>query len=376
MTLESRDLGACAFSKDGLNFDLRPLRRINTDYFARTRDDAQFYFNLCGGTVEPKCRNAGACRTLRNNSTAWTEVGATATLQTDLKNTPKDPPVVLYRMRSADPTCSLGGSSTFSLELKCAKYANGTEIPETKPQYVKELEHCEYLFEMTSKFACPVSRGSAPTVDTPGCTLNGNRYSLLPLSLSGSNYKIETPLDTFWLNTCGPVHPNANDGSAGCPADAAICALAKDEAVPKYRNLGRQGQLSVENGLLSLVFHDGETCADGAPRATTVQFPCTSSLQGDRGGPKVLQGHTACGKTVFEFPSRAGCDVTTLGMGAGGIIAWTLFSLLLTYFIGRLAYNMGVKRMSGLEAVPHIDAMIDGIEWVRSKWRGHGRIQI
>ncbi|KAJ1505411.1 hypothetical protein HMI54_005960 [Coelomomyces lativittatus] len=40
---------------------LSHLYRKEADYFAYSDGDNQFYFNLCGPTVDPRCNGAGAC---------------------------------------------------------------------------------------------------------------------------------------------------------------------------------------------------------------------------------------------------------------------------------------------------------------------------
>ncbi|KAI9176179.1 Cation-independent mannose-6-phosphate receptor [Blastocladiella emersonii ATCC 22665] len=372
------DTAPCIFDKPAGHFDLTPLRRLQADFFAPTDAQNQFYYNLCGPVVEPRCPpGSGACMTFRNNASHWESIGTTASAQTDIQRSPDDPVTVLYRMTG---TGICPGSSTpmsFEMAIACNQLRNGSTTPEVRPRYVKELNQCNYRFEAVSRHACPTAATSNGPDGSDGCTLGTNRYSLAPLRAASFNYQVDTPQDTFWLNFCGNgLVDSPADGSRGCPNGAAVCGLAKDEANPTKRSLGSRGKLSVENGILTWTLKDGEQCADGVPRTTVVRFPCTSSLTGDNGGLKVVEGHTACGKTVFEFPSRAGCDLSTLGPSGGAIFGWIVFSLLLVYFFGRLAYNFFVLRLPGFEAVPHIDAAIDAIEWARAKWRGTGRIQI
>ncbi|ORZ27173.1 mannose-6-phosphate receptor binding domain-containing protein [Catenaria anguillulae PL171] len=374
------DTSACKFTKPSGTFDLTPLHRLAADYFARTNSDNQFYFNLCGPTNEPRCpQGNSACLTTRSNLTEWVSIGTSSSIQVDqLPNIP-DPVTLLYKMQGTAHCPGTGTPRQFELKLTCDRFSNGTSIPESKPRFVQELDGCNYQFAMTTRFACPNTGGptNSPIAADPSCSYLDGRYSVSQLRNQVSNYRVETEQDVFWFNLCGSLVTNDIDGSKGCPDGAAVCGFAKDETSPSRRNLGSKGVLGLDDdGVLALTFKDGQKCDDGIPRSTVIRFPCTSRLTGDNGGPTVTQGHTACGKTVFEFPSLAGCDASKLGPGAGTVIGWLIFSFLLVYFAGRFAYNHIKLGYRGFEAVPHIDAMIDAIEWVRAKIRGTGRIQI
>ncbi|KAJ3348067.1 Cation-independent mannose-6-phosphate receptor [Allomyces javanicus] len=381
---------ACRLSlADGRVVDLAPLRRTPVDYFSPARDSQnQFYYNLCGPLVDTThCGStAGACMTHRDDATWWRNIGDVSSAHLAEPRIPRDPHTVTYTMTAPSNVTCPGRSDPMAFELSavCDTFNNGTKVADLaafgvadvgRPAFTFEQEYCRYQFAIVSPHACPRTAG-APTVPAaPGCTL-GAQYSLAKLR-APINYRVETELDTFWLNTCGAlVDAQEELGGKGCPHGAAICARAKDTPAGQpieFRSLGSNGELTVEEGVLTLTYHDGETCADGVPRTTIVRFPCSSD---NPGTIRVVEGHATCGRTVFEWPSRAGCDMTAQGPGAGAVIGWIFLSGLIVYVVGRYLDNRFRKHMPGLEAIPHIDAMVDGIEWARAKWRGYGRIQI
>ncbi|KAL7750613.1 Cation-independent mannose-6-phosphate receptor [Sorochytrium milnesiophthora] len=385
---------ACKIQADGKTFDLTALQRSTSDYFAASPSDHQFYFNLCQATVEPKCKQAAACITSRANSSdpaTWKSVGTVASAKLEYDSEDK---LLVYTVSGGD-ACPDRPSDTMSMQIdftclpgsQSAAKDNATAIG--FPTFAAEQDKCRYVLRWKSKYGCPIGSSaeddsSAPSdvVQATSCsyTSAAERYDLSPLKRAqeGQNWQVQSTPDSgindlYLINVCAPLtKSNLNQ----CPDGTSVCAINQGNTAEKPRKLGSDaGATTVltDDGVLQLTYSDGDPCPDGTPRTTAIRFPCN---WGTLGTPRLVEGHTACGRTIFEWESRVGCNLLNAGPGALAITFWVLFSLSLAYCIGATLIRRYRYGYPGIEAVPHLDRLVDIVERGRALLRRDGRIRI
>jgi len=147
---------------------------------------------------------------------------------------------------------------------------------EEDPVFEGETESCEYIFTWRTLSACSVQRiiGSDCQVEDP---LYKTMFSLTNLRSNGKNYEVQSNGVKFQLNVCGPLQspPDECKDAGGC------------QTVPDGRHfkLGvANGNLTYEDGELSLIYHDGDSChGDKYKRETHIRFVCDHKVFGVEG---------------------------------------------------------------------------------------------
>ncbi|KAJ1508041.1 hypothetical protein HMI55_000537 [Coelomomyces lativittatus] len=204
---------------------LSHLYRKEADYFAYSDGDNQFYFNLCGPTVDPRCNGAGACLASRKKiQQNWVPLGSSSTVSISY-NEKKE---IIYSMKGTQPcTESSTPGTTLSLDihLVCAN-------EETRPQFHYVEDRCHFHLSMRTPRVCD------QPVDHQNC--EWDQYSLAPLRRS-IDTKVEGKSTSYFLNVCGPLT------STSCGENATVCATYSSSSTIAIGNhagklaLGKRG---------------------------------------------------------------------------------------------------------------------------------------
>lgn len=140
-----------------------------------------------------------------------------------------------------------------------------------KPEFIRETADCTYLFDWQTALACP-------SFKTTTCSYNdgnGHSYDLSSLALHKSNWMVvpegTNQAQRYYINVCKSLVPQT--GLWSCPSSAAACLKDGD----KYVSLGEADMgPELDNNILVLKYTNGEACADGKRKRTTIiRFSCS-----------------------------------------------------------------------------------------------------
>ncbi|KAM4632802.1 LOW QUALITY PROTEIN: cation-independent mannose-6-phosphate receptor [Polymixia lowei] len=308
--LESHSCKLTSHQHD-ISIDLTPLTRTSMEqpYLAESKpsdggDSYLYYLNVCGET------KAGDCGDEKNFVSAC-QVKSSG----DVKKIAGRYQNQTLRYSDGDLTliypdgsrCSSGFQRMTIINFECKKDAenNGRGIP----MFAGETD-CTYYFDWDTAYACVKEKEDLLCRVADG----KKRYDLSPLtrypeSEKAKNWEAvdanapESDPRRFYLNVCHRVIQRG--ATVGCPEDAAICAVDKDN---KTTSLGRflsSPQKTEVGSDIRLMYTDGDECRKNMKIKTIMILKCKP---GDLESAPLMRSVSSDGCMYeFEWYTAAAC---------------------------------------------------------------------
>nr|QPB70590.1 insulin-like growth factor 2 receptor [Pampus argenteus] len=263
-----------------ISVDLTPLTLSSTDhpYYAHSGpgDGAEsyiYYLNVCGKIPTDECGTTeefiSSCQLKKSGEVK--KVAGKYQNQT-LRYSDGD----LTLIYPDGDTCSSGFQRMTVINFECNR--NASNGGRGSPVFAVETD-CTYYFEWETAYACVkekedllcrVKDGSkhydlSPLTRYPGSDVSGNWEAVDAESR-------ESDLKRFYLNVCHKVIQTG--GAAGCPEDAAICAVDKDHNVINLGSFLSSPQKTEIGNDIRLVYTDGDICTMNTRIQTILTLKC------------------------------------------------------------------------------------------------------
>ncbi|XP_067429257.1 cation-independent mannose-6-phosphate receptor [Thunnus thynnus] len=263
-----------------ISVDLTPLTLTSTDHpyytHSGTSDSGEnyvYYLNVCGEIPTEECGATGqfisSCQVKKSGDVK--KVAGKYQNQT-LRYSDGD----LTLIYPDGTTCSTGFQRMTIINFECSR--NATNGGRGAPVFVGETD-CTYYFDWETSYACVkekedllcrVKDGSkhydlSPLTRYPGLDVSGNWEAVDADSR-------ESDLKRFYLNVCHKVVQMG--GAAGCPEDAAICAVDKDHKVISLGSFLSSPQKTERGNDIRLVYTDGDFCSKTTRIKTILTLKC------------------------------------------------------------------------------------------------------
>ncbi|XP_061560975.1 cation-independent mannose-6-phosphate receptor isoform X1 [Phycodurus eques] len=256
--------------------DLTPLTLSSADhpYYAHSSNSDGtesyiYYLNVCGKVPSDECSNLGefvsSCQVKKTDNVK--KVAGRYQNQT-LRYSDGD----LTLIYPDGARCSTGFQRMTIINFECNRNASNGGVG--APAFVGETD-CTYYFNWQTAYACVkekedllcrVTDGSkhydlSPLTRLPGSELNGNWEAV----------DVESPqsdLKRFYLNVCHKVVQAG--GAAGCPENAAICAVDKEHKMINLGSFLSSPQKTEKGNDIRLVYTDGDFCSHKTTKIQTI----------------------------------------------------------------------------------------------------------
>ncbi|XP_069788171.1 cation-independent mannose-6-phosphate receptor [Narcine bancroftii] len=275
---------------------------------ASVTDEYRYYLNVCAETKSGGCHDekgfVASCQIKRNGN--FHKVAGRFKNQ-KLRYSDGD----LTLMLPDGNSCSSGFQRMTIINFHCN--ASAVDEGKGKPEFSAEVD-CTYIFDWGTKYACVKEK------DLLCQTSDGKkRYDLSPLiryaakddpkSKNTHNWEVldsslvKSDHSQIYINVCHNVLKD--NGTIGCPDDAAICSVGEREA----KSLGKftSSPKKVGNNI-QLVYLNGDSCGGRKDRSKTViTFICNP---GDVESPPILKsGLDECFHEI-EWHTAAACTLS------------------------------------------------------------------
>ncbi|XP_054616857.1 cation-independent mannose-6-phosphate receptor [Dunckerocampus dactyliophorus] len=263
-----------------ISVDLTPLTLSSTDhpYYAHSSNSDGtesyiYYLNVCGKVPTDECSSLGefvsSCQVKKTSDIK--KVAGRYQNQT-LRYSDGD----LTLIYPDGAMCSTGFQRMTIISFECNR--NATNGGVGAPVFVGETD-CTYYFDWQTAHACVKEKEDLLCRVTDG----RKHYDLSPLTRypeSGLNLNwevvnAESPeLDSkrFYLNVCHKVIQEG--GAAGCPENAAFCAVDKDQKVISLGSFLSSPQKTEKGNDIRLVYTDGDLCSKTTKIQTILTLKC------------------------------------------------------------------------------------------------------
>ena len=272
-------------SRYGHTFDLNVLRNTTGDY--RTSNGLYDYLiNICGPLVSQCASNAGVdgiCQLHGNEQYS----GGLA------------PGILKYNdgtltMEYVNGSTGCNGQNRTSQILILCDH----NVTNAGPVFFSEAFPCSYTFIWYTIHACTPHKIINCAVHD-----NGTHYYDLS-SLSNSNMNEEyfsmEHNKKYVLNVCRSV---VHSKSSPCPFNAGACIIDKDHK-EQPKNIGEVGDGPfLENGVLKLLYKDGEKCNDTHNYETVIIFKCNANEL----FPQLITEENC--RFIFSWSSPSACPI-------------------------------------------------------------------
>ncbi|XP_061785459.1 cation-independent mannose-6-phosphate receptor [Nerophis lumbriciformis] len=263
-----------------ISVDLTPLTLSSKDhpYYAHSSNSDGtesyiYYLNVCGKVPTEECSNLGefvsSCQVKKTGNVK--KVAGRYQNQT-LRYSDGD----LTLIYPEGTKCSTGFQRVTIINFECNRNATNSGIG--APVFVGETD-CTYYFNWQTAHACVKEKEDLLCRVTDG----SKHYDLSPLTkYPGSDLNVnweavdaESPEDNlkrFYLNVCHKVIQAG--GAAGCPENAAICAVDKDNKVISLGSFLSSPQKTEKGDDIRLVYTDGDLCSKTTKIQTILTLKC------------------------------------------------------------------------------------------------------
>ncbi|CAK6983216.1 cation-independent mannose-6-phosphate receptor, partial [Scomber scombrus] len=271
---------SCKMSSEqhDISIDLTPLTLTSSDspYFTHSGegpDSYVYYLNVCGEIPTDECGAPGefisSCQVKKSGDVK--KVAGKYQNQT-LRYSDGD----LTLIYPDGTVCSSGFQRMTIINFDCSK--NASNGGRGSPVFAGETD-CTYYFDWETSYACVKEKEDLLCRVKEG----SKHYDLSPLtrypSSDGSrNWEAvdadapESDLKRFYLNVCHKVIQTG--GAAGCPEDAAICAVDKDNKVISLGSFLSSPQKTETGSDIRLVYTDGDFCNKKTRIQTILTLKC------------------------------------------------------------------------------------------------------
>uniref|UniRef100_A0A667ZHY3 Insulin-like growth factor 2 receptor n=1 Tax=Myripristis murdjan TaxID=586833 RepID=A0A667ZHY3_9TELE len=293
----------CKLSSDqhDISIDLTPLTLTSTDhpYYAESNSGTEsyiYYLNVCGATTAKECGSpgdfVGACQVKSNGQVKKV---AGRYLNQTLRYSDGD----LTLIYPSGDRCSTGFQRMTIINFE----SNGGR---GLPVFTGETD-CTYYFDWQTSHACVKEKEDLLCRVTDG----SKHYDLSPLtrypeSDSSVNWEAvdanapESDPRRFHLNVCHKVIQRG--AAAGCPEDAAICAVGKSTSLGSFLSAPQKTEIG---GDIRLTYTDGDECSNKMKIKTMLTLKCKP---GDLQSPPVVRSISSDGCLYeLEWHTAAAC---------------------------------------------------------------------
>ncbi|XP_034018710.1 cation-independent mannose-6-phosphate receptor isoform X2 [Thalassophryne amazonica] len=299
-----------------ISIDLTPLTLTSNDspYYAESSDGAEsyiYYLNVCGQTYTGECRDLQGFVSSCQVKTSGDVKKIAGRYQNQTLRYSDGDLTLIYPDGSR---CSTGFHRMTIINFECNKTAaNGGR---GQPVFTGETD-CTYYFAWETAYACVKEKEDLLCRVTDG----SKHYDLssltrYPEALLSENWEVvdakspESDLRRFYLNVCHKVVQRG--GAAGCPEDAAICAIDKDHKFVSLGSFLSSPQKTETGNDIKLVYSDGDSCGHKMRIKTILTLKCKP---GDLESAPLLRSVSADGCVYeLEWYTAAACILSkTLG---------------------------------------------------------------
>ncbi|XP_067845330.1 cation-independent mannose-6-phosphate receptor [Heptranchias perlo] len=309
----------CKLTSDqhDISIDLTPLTLTDTSkpYVVNpkksddTTDEYYYYLNVCGETKSGGCTDEkgyiASCQTKIDGN--FHKIAGRYKNQT-LRYSDGDLTLTFPDGNS----CSSGFRRMTIINFHCNQSA--VNQGKGKPEFSAEVD-CTYIFDWGTKYACVKEKEDLLCRTSDG----RKRYDLSPLTRYSAKEVPEADRTHNWealdsnleksdrkqvyLNVCHKVLQDG--GAAGCPEDAAICAVGEGGKM----SLGKfVSPPKKEGNNIQLIYSDGDICREKDRIKTIITLVCKP---GDLESPPILKksGIDACLHEI-EWHTAAACALS------------------------------------------------------------------
>jgi len=333
-----------------LRYDLTALSLPYSNWVVRDYE-YEYLINICADVRNiPECAGHSACQTKPTDSTFIKQMGLST-------GRPVIEDGVLKLKLTGGKSCHGGDSlRQTTIIFTCLEGESlGT------PEFLEETDDCMYIFSWETSAACPESTTPTCSARDPATKKyadlsslvrkEGEKNYIAPSAMPGDSAKYE-------VNICAGLIGTDH----GCREGTSICQTPVGSTVG--RSLGNVGTLFAMNGDVVMRYSDGDLCPGTLnTRVTTdIYFICDENALLNA-IPRLLSSKNDC-QYLFNWKTPAACETTQnpdevptaapkKGLNGGAIAAIVIFSVIIAYFIGGIAYNRFVKGQKGTDQIPH-----------------------
>ncbi|KAM9355931.1 cation-independent mannose-6-phosphate receptor [Pholidichthys leucotaenia] len=287
-----------------ISIDLTPLTLSSSElpYSAHSgssgsADSYIYYLNVCGKITNEACGNdlyASSCQVKASQTTS--KVAGRYQNQT-LRYSDGD----LTLIYPDGNRCSSGFQRMTIINFECN---NNQSIGHGNPVFAGETD-CTYYFNWETPFACVKEKEELLCRVKDG----KKRYDLSTLTRqeSDGNWEVVNTVSSksdsrYYLNMCHKVVSTRD--TSGCPTDAAICAVDKNNKKVSLGKFQSSPQKTKVGNDIQIVYTDGSSCGDKSIQ-TIVTLKCKP---GDLDSPPVLRKVMSDGCVYeLEWYTAAAC---------------------------------------------------------------------
>lgn len=285
-----------------ISIDLTPLTLASSDhpYYTQsapsgTPNSYIYYLNICGRVPTQECGEGPFISSCQVKNGEDRKIVAGKYQNQTLRYSDGD----LTLIYPNGLKCSSGFERMTIINFQCNKTAsNGGR---GNPEFAGETD-CTYYFNWDTAFACVKEKEDLLCRVTD----DNKRYDLSPLtrypeSEGSENWEVVDDKSSksdsrYYLNVCHKVVPTGR--AAGCPVDAAMCAVDKNNRTVSLGSFLSSPQKTKIGNDIRLVYTDGGFCTKNKTRIKTMlTLKCKP---GDLDSAPVLLGVTS-DKCVYEL---------------------------------------------------------------------------
>ncbi|XP_030577044.1 cation-independent mannose-6-phosphate receptor isoform X2 [Archocentrus centrarchus] len=264
----------CKLTSDqhDISIDLTPLTLASNDhpYYAQSgpsdgTDSYTYYLNVCGKVTTQECGedvSVSSCQVKKSQDVK--KIAGRYQNQT-LRYSDGD----LTLIYPDGSKCSSGFQRMTIINFECNE--NASSGGRGNPEFAGETD-CTYYFNWETAFACIKEKEDVLCEVRDG----SKHYDLSPLTRypeGGENWeavnaKSSKSTSRYYLNVCHKVIPTGS--AAGCPMDASICAVGKDNKTISLGSFLSSPQKTKTGNDIRLVYTDGDFCIQNNKRIQTI----------------------------------------------------------------------------------------------------------
>uniref|UniRef100_A0A3Q4GTY1 Insulin-like growth factor 2 receptor n=1 Tax=Neolamprologus brichardi TaxID=32507 RepID=A0A3Q4GTY1_NEOBR len=239
-----------------ISIDLTPLTLSGP---SGTPDSYIYYLNICGRVPTQECGDGPFISSCQVKNGEGRKIVAGKYQNQTLRYSDGD----LTLIYPNGLKCSSGFERMTIINFQCNKTA-------WNPEFAGETD-CTYYFNWDTAFACVKEKEDLLCRVTDG----NKRYDLSPLTRYPGDENWEVVDDKssksdsrYYLNVCHKVIPTGR--AAGCPVDAAMCAVDKNNRTISLGSFLSSPQKTKTGNDIRLVYTDGSFCTQNKTRIKTI----------------------------------------------------------------------------------------------------------
>uniref|UniRef100_A0A673C0F7 Insulin-like growth factor 2 receptor n=1 Tax=Sphaeramia orbicularis TaxID=375764 RepID=A0A673C0F7_9TELE len=293
-----------------ISIDLSPLTRSSADplYYAHSGptdspESYMYYLNVCGAVHTEECAGKGefvsSCQVKKSGDIK--KVAGRFQNQT-LRYSDGD----LTLIYPDGDQCSSGFQRMTIINFECNKNISG----QGNPVFAGETD-CTYYFDWETPYACIKEkedllcrvRDENKHYDLSPLTRYPGEFSNISGNWEAVDAKSTQDSKRFYLNVCHKVLQVG--GAAGCPEDAAICAVDKSNGPISLGSFLSSPQKTRTGNDIRLVYTNGDICSHKIRTQTILTLKCKP---GDHESAPVLRSVSSDGCVYeLEWYTAAAC---------------------------------------------------------------------